>query len=76
MKGQARCVMAREPVKTARAMRPEAKRKSRVDEAGAVPACLVNMAGERSSTFTERLLRTSVYEEVAYDWQDEQTTYR
>lgn len=55
MKGQARCVMAREPVKIARTMRPEAKRKSRVDEAGAVPACLVDMAGERFSTFTERV---------------------
>jgi hypothetical protein len=47
--------MAREPVKTARAMRPEAKRKSRVDEAGAVPACLVDMAGERFSAFAERV---------------------
>lgn len=55
MKGQARCVMAREPVKTARAMRPEAKRKSRVDEAGAVPACLVDMVGERFSVFADRV---------------------
>ena len=45
--------MAREPAKIARAMRPEAKRKSRVDEAGTVLACFVDMASERFSAFTE-----------------------